>query len=141
MTETLATKTCPPCRGGLPPPTRDEAGAAGPPPPFELRDDAHRLERRFRFSNYREALAFVGEVGALAESEGHHPDVSFGWGYAAVSLQTKKIKGCTRTISSWRARSTVCSIGPIGRQVDGFAVSGQVADSPPPGGLMASMPR
>ena len=33
------------------------------------------------------------EVGALAEDEGHHPDITFGWGYATVSLHTHKIKG------------------------------------------------
>ena len=33
------------------------------------------------------------QVGELAEAEGHHPDICFGWGHAAVSLQTKKIKG------------------------------------------------
>ena len=40
----------------------------------------------------------------------HHPDVSFGWGYATISLRTKKIKGCTRTILSWRARLIGSSI-------------------------------
>jgi len=54
-------------------------------------DDAHRIERTFRFRNFREALAFVQRVGELAETEGHHPDISFGWGYATVSLSTKKI--------------------------------------------------
>jgi 4a-hydroxytetrahydrobiopterin dehydratase len=67
MTETLAEKTCTPCRGGVP------------------RDEAHRIERTFRFRNFREALAFVQQVGDLAESEGHHPDISFGWGRATVS--------------------------------------------------------
>ena len=38
-------------------------------------------------------MDFVIKVGELAEQEGHHPDVLFGWGYATVSLQTKKIKG------------------------------------------------
>ena len=47
----------------------------------------------FDSANFREALTFVQEVGELAETEGHHPDVSFGWGYAIVSLSTKKIKG------------------------------------------------
>jgi 4a-hydroxytetrahydrobiopterin dehydratase len=37
--------------------------------------------------------AFVQEIGELAEAEGHHPDISFGWGYATIGLQTKKIKG------------------------------------------------
>jgi 4a-hydroxytetrahydrobiopterin dehydratase len=60
-------------------------------PNWELRDDGH--ERTFRFSNFQEALGFVREVGNLAETQGHHPDVSFGWGYATISLRTKKIKG------------------------------------------------
>jgi 4a-hydroxytetrahydrobiopterin dehydratase len=50
-------------------------------------------ERTYRFKNFAEAYAFVQKVAELAESEGHHPDVSFGWGYVTVSLQTKKIKG------------------------------------------------
>ena len=94
MTETLAEKICTPCRGGIPPLTRDEAQHFQVQAPnWELGDNAHRIERTFRFRNFREALAFVQEVGELAETEGHHPDVSFGWGYAIVSLSTKKIKG------------------------------------------------
>jgi hypothetical protein len=44
---------------------------------------------RFRFRNFREALAFVQRVGELAETEGHHPDISFGWGSGSAldSLQ------------------------------------------------------
>jgi len=87
MTETLAEKTCTPCRGGVPPLARDEAlHFQTQAPDWELRDDAHRIERTFRFRNFREALAFVQRVGELAETEGHHPDISFGWGYATVSL-------------------------------------------------------
>ena len=56
-------------------------------------EEAHRIERSFRFRNFREALTFVQEIGELAEAEGHHPNISFGWGNATVSLQTKKIKG------------------------------------------------
>jgi 4a-hydroxytetrahydrobiopterin dehydratase len=47
----------------------------------------------FDFAISGEALAFVQRVGELAETEGHHPDISFGWGYATVSLSAKKIKG------------------------------------------------
>ena len=94
MTETLAQKTCTPCRGGVPPLARDEAlRFQSQAPEWVLRDDARRIERTFRFRNFREALAFVQRIGELAEMEGHHPDVSFGWGYATVSLSTKKIKG------------------------------------------------
>jgi 4a-hydroxytetrahydrobiopterin dehydratase len=46
-----------------------------------------------RYRDFREALTFVQKVGEVAETEGHHPDISFGWGYATVSLRTKKIKG------------------------------------------------
>ena len=48
---------------------------------------------RFNSAISGKSLAFVQEVGELAETEGHHPDISFGWGYATVSLRTKKIKG------------------------------------------------
>jgi 4a-hydroxytetrahydrobiopterin dehydratase len=51
------------------------------------------VEREPRFRNFREALTFVQEIGELAEAERHHPNISFGWGNATVSLQTKKIKG------------------------------------------------
>jgi 4a-hydroxytetrahydrobiopterin dehydratase len=85
------------CRGGIPPLTPNEAkahlrqmanvlGRAG-------LDDAHRIERTFRFKNFAEAFAFVQRAADLAEAEGHHPDITFGWGYATVSLHTHKIKG------------------------------------------------
>jgi 4a-hydroxytetrahydrobiopterin dehydratase len=94
MSEMLAEKTCTPCRGGIPPLTSEEAiRLQAQVPDWGLCDDAHRIERTFRFRKFREALAFVMEVGALAEAEGHHPDVCFGWGYATISLSTKKIKG------------------------------------------------
>jgi 4a-hydroxytetrahydrobiopterin dehydratase len=94
MIEALFDKTCTPCRGGIPPLTREEAeGLLAQAPDWSLLDDAGRIERSFRFWNFREALTFVQRVGELAESEGHHPDISFGWGYATVSLRTKKIKG------------------------------------------------
>jgi 4a-hydroxytetrahydrobiopterin dehydratase len=95
MTETLAEKTCTPCRGGVPPRAPDEAlRFQAQAPDWELRAMTPTASRRtFRFRNFREALAFVQQVGELAETEGHHPDISFGWGRATVSLSTKKIKG------------------------------------------------
>jgi len=94
MTTDLAGKPCTPCRGGVPPLTREEAEALRTnAADWELLDDAHRIERRFRFENFRDALRFVEGVGEVAEAEGHHPEVCFGWGYATVSLQTKKIRG------------------------------------------------
>lgn len=94
MSVTLAEKTCTPCRGGAPPLTREEAERFQvQAPEWALMEDAHRIERSFRFKSFREALTFVQKIGELAEAEGHHPDIGFGWGYATVSLRTKKIKG------------------------------------------------
>ena len=55
--------------------------------------EATRIQRNFKFKNFVEALAFVNRVGELAEQEGHHPDIGFGWGYCTVTLYTHKIKG------------------------------------------------
>lgn len=94
MTDALADKTCTACRGGDPPLSREEAERYhAQAPDWALLDDARRIERSFKFPGFRAALGFVQEVGELAEREGHHPDISFGWGYATVSLRTKKIKG------------------------------------------------
>jgi 4a-hydroxytetrahydrobiopterin dehydratase len=94
MAANLADKTCIPCRGGVPP---LEASAArellSQAPAWTLMDDARRIERTFRFPDFKSAMALVTKVGDLAEAEGHHPDIHFGWGYATVSLHTHKIKG------------------------------------------------
>lgn len=90
----LAGKTCTPCRGGVPPLGREEVQALHrQTPDWAIVEDARRIERTFRFSDFAQAFAFVAKAADLAEAEGHHPDISFGWGYATVSLQTKKIKG------------------------------------------------
>ena len=94
MPSELAEKTCTPCRGGVPPLTAAEAASyREQTPEWSLVDAASRLERTNRFKNFREAFAFVERAAALAEAESHHPDIGFGWGYATVSLRTKKIKG------------------------------------------------
>src|ERR1700736_2662209 len=79
MTEALASKTCTPCRGRIPPLTREQAELFhAQAPDWQLAEEAQRIERSFRFRNFREALTFVREVGELAEAEGHHPNISFG---------------------------------------------------------------
>jgi 4a-hydroxytetrahydrobiopterin dehydratase len=98
MTEMLADRTCTPCRGGIPPLGIDEARRfQEQAPAWNLVDDGdeppRQLQRTFWFANFRESLDFAHAVGELAETERHHPDVAFGWGYATVTLRTKKIKG------------------------------------------------
>jgi 4a-hydroxytetrahydrobiopterin dehydratase len=94
MAATLADKNCTPCRGGIPPLAAEEAErlrqqAAG----WALLDDAKRIEHTYRFRNFREAFGFVERAAELAEDEGHHPEIRFGWGFVTVSLHTKKIRG------------------------------------------------
>lgn len=94
MANELAGKTCTPCRGGIPPMSADEARRyLAETPDWQLDGAGTRIERTFRFTDFKDALAFVNEVGALAEAEGHHPDICFGWGYCTLVLYTHKIKG------------------------------------------------
>ena len=51
------------------------------------------IEKNFKFKNYIESEQFVCEVGKVAEVEGHHPDISFGWGYARIKISTHAING------------------------------------------------
>ena len=90
----LTAKACVPCRGGIPPLTEDQARSyLGEVSNWALSHEATRIERRFGFSDFATTLAFVNQVGELAEAEGHHPDIAFGWGYAEVVFYTHKIKG------------------------------------------------
>ena len=55
--------------------------------------EEHHLKKRFAFSDFKSALEFVNHVGRLAEDVGHHPEISFGWGFAEVQNYTHKING------------------------------------------------
>ena len=93
----LHEKNCVPCRGGV--------------SPFDIAEihkylkkidgwdvkkndqEAYFLEKSFKFKNFSESQNFVNEIGKIAETEGHHPDILFGWGYAKIKIFTHKIKG------------------------------------------------
>ena len=49
--------------------------------------------KKFKFSNFKKAISFANEVGEIAETEGHHPDISIGWGYCLVMVHTHAING------------------------------------------------
>ena len=91
----LSQKTCIPCRGGIPPlPPVEVADLLLQAPGWDAIDGGTKIEARFRFRDFRMALDFVRRVGELAEAEFHHPlFINFGWGFADIVLQTKKIKG------------------------------------------------
>jgi 4a-hydroxytetrahydrobiopterin dehydratase len=56
-------------------------------------NDYYFLEKKFDFIDFSKSHKFVNKVGDIAEEEGHHPDIIFGWGYATVQIFTHKIKG------------------------------------------------
>jgi 4a-hydroxytetrahydrobiopterin dehydratase len=93
----LAGKTCVPCRGDTPPLKGAELEELSRQiPDWEIVED-HHLKKEFRFRDFREALDFVNRVGELAEEQGHHPDVAFGWGWAEITVFTHKIDGLTES--------------------------------------------
>ncbi len=51
------------------------------------------LLKEFKFKNFKESQNFINRVGDIAELEGHHPDITFGWGYAKVKIYTHAISG------------------------------------------------
>ena len=60
---------------------------------WSVNDNQEMIFKKFKFSNFRKALAFTNKVGELAEKEQHHPDVSIGYGYCLVMIHTHAIKG------------------------------------------------
>ena len=51
------------------------------------------LYKKFSFKNFSESQKFINKVGIISEEEGHHPDITFGWGYAEIQITTHAIKG------------------------------------------------
>ena len=94
MTDPLASRRCIPCRRGTAP-LREEAALAlaREVPDWSLRDDAKRIERAYDFPDFAAAFAYVEQVAAIAEDAKHHPDITFGWGYVRLSLQSHSIGG------------------------------------------------
>ena len=60
---------------------------------WQLNDNKEMIFKKFKFKNFKNALYFINLVGDLAEEEGHHPDISLGWGYCLIMIHTHAIKG------------------------------------------------
>jgi 4a-hydroxytetrahydrobiopterin dehydratase len=103
---TLAERQCIPCRGGVPPLTREQLAplVAQIDEAWEVRDvpDERRgsvtmLKRDYGFKNFKDAMVFAVRVGDLAEEQQHHPDMHIAWGKAGVDVWTHKIGGLTES--------------------------------------------
>ena len=60
---------------------------------WSVNDEQKMIYKKFIFKTFKQALFFTNKVGDLADTEGHHPDISLGWGYALIMLHTHAIKG------------------------------------------------
>jgi 4a-hydroxytetrahydrobiopterin dehydratase len=93
----LAEKRCVPCRGGVPPLQGEELQSYSRQLPDWKVVDGHHITRTFQFPDFQQALAFVNRAGAIAEEQGHHPDLLLAWGKVEVKTYTHKIDGLTES--------------------------------------------
>lgn len=93
----LAEKHCVPCRGGVPPLKGAELDKLKSLVSGWDVIQEHHLAKTFRFPDFQKALDFVNRVGAVAEQEGHHPDLYLSWGKVNVETWTHKIDGLTES--------------------------------------------
>ena len=90
----LVKKKCVPCEGGVAPMTPKEAQKMfAELHDWMLIDGAHLLAKSFRFKDFTEAMAFVNKVAAIAEEEGHHPDLNISYRDVGLELTTHAIGG------------------------------------------------
>ena len=93
----LADKKCIPCEGGIPSFNLDEIHkylrkVDGWDVASDNKKDYYII-KNYTFTNFLESQSFINKVGEIAEKEGHHPDIWFGWGYAKIKIQTHAING------------------------------------------------
>lgn len=93
----LAERQCVPCRGGVPPMKGEQLNEMSSQLPDWQVVNEHHLQRAYSFKDFRETLDFVNRIGELAEEQGHHPDICFGWGKADITIWTHKIDGLTES--------------------------------------------
>ncbi|MBI5466544.1 MAG: 4a-hydroxytetrahydrobiopterin dehydratase [Candidatus Kerfeldbacteria bacterium] len=91
----LLHKKCLPCEGGTKP--LDEEAARkylALAPGWMLEQGSVKMARELAFQDFKNAIAFINELAALAETEGHHPDINlFSWNHLKITLWTHAIGG------------------------------------------------
>ena len=94
----LADQHCKPCRGEVPPLTAEQVKQLQSQldPGWRV-IEGHHIERQYPFPDFAQALAFVNRVGAIAEEQGHHPDLQLGWGRVGIEIWTHSIDGLTES--------------------------------------------
>jgi 4a-hydroxytetrahydrobiopterin dehydratase len=96
MTE-LAERLCIPCKGGVPPLAGKELADLASQVRGWTVVEGHHIEKSYPFPDFVSGLEFVKAIGALAEQQGHHPDILLRWGNVKVTVWTHKIDGLTES--------------------------------------------
>jgi len=91
----LADKKCVPCHGGVPALKGPELSALKSEVPGWEVVSEHHLHKSYKFPDFKTALDFVNRVGAIAEEQGHHPDLLLTWGKVEITIYTHKVDGLT----------------------------------------------
>ncbi len=90
----LSKEKCEPCSGNTPKLSFEEISKfLSELNEWTVNDNQEMIFKKFKFSNFNNALKFTNRIGDLADKEGHHPDISIGWGYCLVMVHTHAIKG------------------------------------------------
>ena len=94
MTSNLSDLKCEPCNGKTPKLNSNEIiKYLQKTNNWTVNNEQEMIFKKFNFKNFKEAIKFTNIVGEIAESEGHHPDISLGWGYSIIIIHTHAIKG------------------------------------------------
>ncbi len=97
MISDLASKQCTPCKGGTPPLTDGKVKELRSELDGWTIEQEYHLARLYDFPDFAKALAFVNQIGEIAEQQNHHPDIYLAWGKVRVEVWTHKIKGLTES--------------------------------------------
>ena len=93
----LKEKKCLPCEGGIPQLDLSEIHKYQKKiDGWDVKSNKNKiyfLEKNFKFKNFLDSQNFINKVGEISEKENHHPDISFGWGYAKIVVTTHAIEG------------------------------------------------
>jgi len=104
----LAGKQSVPCQGGVPPlDARQQAEFLGQLDGWNI-ERGHHLTKTYTFRDFSQGLAFVNRVGAMADQQGHHPDIVLTWGKVRVDIWTHKIDGLTESDFVFAAKTDQC---------------------------------
>ena len=95
--DVLSKKKCKPCEGGIIPFDISEIHKYQKKVDgWNISKDEKKiffLNKKFSFKNFLDSQNFINKIGEISENEGHHPDISYGWGYAEIKITTHAIEG------------------------------------------------